>query len=97
MKIRFEWDEAKAASNFKKHGVRFETAARAFSDPFLLSVQDRIEHGEYRWQSIGLVEGLLLLMIAHTVRDDADGMIVRMISARRADKKERGRYETLRR
>ncbi|MDR2881353.1 MAG: BrnT family toxin [Azoarcus sp.] len=96
MKVRFEWDEAKAAINFKKHGVRFETAVRAFADPFLLSNQDRIEHGERRWQSLGLVDGFLLLVIAHTVREDTDE-VIRIISARRADRKERCLYETLRR
>ena len=98
MKTRFEWDEVKAVGNFKKHGVRFETALRAFADPFLLIVQDRVEQGEYRWQALGLVEDSLLLMIAHTVREDADGTeVIRIISARRANKKERNSYETLRR
>jgi uncharacterized protein len=49
--IRFEWNEAKAAANLKKHGVSFETAVRAFDDPFSLSEQDRIEAGEQRWQT----------------------------------------------
>jgi uncharacterized DUF497 family protein len=98
VKICFEWDEAKAASNFKKHGVRFETAVRAFADPFLLSAQDRIEQGEYRWQALGLVEGSLLLLIAYTVREETgDLTVVRIISARRADKQERFRYEKLQR
>ena len=98
MKTRFEWDEVKAVYNFKKHGVRFETAIRAFADPFLLTVQDRVEHGEYRWQAIGLIEGFILLMVAHTVREETDGTeVIRIISARRANKKERNSYETLRR
>ena len=98
MSTRFEWDESKTSSNFKKHGVRFETAVRAFADPFLLSEQNRIEHGEHRWQALGLVDDCLLLTVAHTVRENADGMeVIRIISARRADKKERTRYETLRR
>ena len=94
MKIRFEWDLAKAASNLRKHCVSFETAARVFADPFAVVEQDRIENGEYRWQTLGMVDGQLLLLVAHTVRDDEDGIeVVRIISARRAEPKERKRYE----
>ena len=94
MKLRFEWDPAKAAHNFRKHRVSFETAARAFADPFALTAQDRAENGEWRWQTLGRVEGQLLLLVAHTVGDDADGAeVIRLISARRADPKERKRDE----
>lgn len=94
MRIRFEWDASKAASNLAKHRVSFEIAARAFADPFLLMVQDRIENGEHRWQSIGMVDGRLVLVVAHTVGEDDDGAeIIRIISARRAEPKERTRYE----
>jgi uncharacterized DUF497 family protein len=48
MQIRFEWDEVNAARHFKKHGVRFEVAARVFADPFALMAHDRIENGEQR-------------------------------------------------
>ncbi|WP_375612484.1 MULTISPECIES: BrnT family toxin [unclassified Bartonella] len=94
MKIRFEWDEAKAKSNLRKHRVSFEIAARVFADPFAMVKQDRIENGEYRWQTLGLVDGFLLLLVAHTVHDDKDGIeVIRIISARRANSKERKRYE----
>nr|EDZ37998.1 MAG: Hypothetical protein CGL2_11216024 [Leptospirillum sp. Group II '5-way CG'] len=94
MKTRFEWDPAKAESNLKKHRVSFETAVRAFADPFAVVEQDRIENGEHRWQTLGIVEGTLLLLVAHTVRDDEDGTeVIRIISARRAEPKERKRYE----
>jgi uncharacterized DUF497 family protein len=94
MKIKFEWDTAKAASNLKKHRLSFETATRVFADPFALVEQDRIENGEQRWQTLGLVEGHLLVLVAHTVREDEDGTeVLRIISARRADPKERKRYE----
>lgn len=94
MKTCFEWDDAKAASNWDKHRVRFETALRVFADPFLLTQQDRIENGELRWQSIGTVDGVLVLLVAHTVRGADDGAeVIRIISARKADPKERKRYE----
>jgi uncharacterized DUF497 family protein len=95
--IRFSWRADKAASNLRKHGVSFETAARAFADPLALSEQDRVEDGEERWRTLGLVEGHLLLLVAHTVREeDEDGEqveVIHIISARRADRKERRRYE----
>ena len=97
MIIRFEWDPGKAAGNRRKHGVGFETAMRAFADPFALTDQDRIEDGERRWRTLGVVGGHLLLVVAHTIREeDEDGRpveIIRIISARTADPKERRRYE----
>ena len=90
----FEWDDVKAASNFRKHGVSFELAAEVFSDPFALTRQDRIENGELRWQTIGATsEALTLLLVAHTVYDDDLGVeIIRIISARPADRQERKLY-----
>lgn len=94
MDIRFEWDPEKAASNLRKHGVSFETAARAFGDPLAFTEQDRIEDGEHRWRTLGMVEGWLLLLVAHAVRDASNGSeVVRIISARRATPRERRRYE----
>lgn len=94
MIIRLEWDPAKAKLNLRKHRVSFETAARVFADPLALMEQDRIEHGEWRWRTLGRVEGHVLLVVAHTVHDDEDGAeTLRLISARRADPKESKRYE----
>ncbi|MEL6088687.1 BrnT family toxin [Bartonella schoenbuchensis] len=94
MKIRFEWDKIKAESNLRKHRISFEVAVRVFADPFAMTRQDRIENGEYRWQTLGLVNGFLLLLVAHTIYDDKDGReVIRIISARRASLKERKRYE----
>lgn len=57
--------------------------------------QDRTgdETGELRWQAIGLVEGMILLLVAHTVQEEGQDEVVRLISARRATRKERNRYE----
>jgi uncharacterized DUF497 family protein len=52
--------------------VSFETAARVFTDPCALVELDRIENGEERWQAIGVVEGVLTLVVAHTVREQDD-------------------------
>jgi uncharacterized DUF497 family protein len=95
--VRFEWDEAKNLSNQRKHGLSFEKASAVFLDPLYVSVQDRIENGEPRWQAIGMVGDLLILTVAHTVKEErADGTLVdvfRIISARPATRKERQRYE----
>lgn len=92
--IRFEWDEAKNLSNQRKHGLSFEEAAQVFRDPLHVSIQDRIENGEKRWQTFGMVRGVLLLMVAHTIREEGEAdTVVRIISARRADRKERRFYE----
>lgn len=94
MPLRFTWDEAKAASNLAKHRVSFEIAMRVFLDPFAFSEQDRIEGGEYRWRTIGLVEGAVVVLVAHTVRDEEDGAeTIHIISARRAARPERRHYE----
>ena len=60
--IKFEWDEAKNLSNQQKHGLSFEEATEVFRDPLHVSVQDRIEIGEERWRTFGMVRGVLLVM-----------------------------------
>jgi uncharacterized DUF497 family protein len=94
MQIRFEWGERNATEHFKKHKVSFEIAARVFADPFALTEQDRIENGEQRWQTIGMVAEHLVLLVAHSVGEDDDGTeVICIISARKTDPKERNRYE----
>jgi uncharacterized protein len=95
--LRFEWDEAKNLSNRRKHGLSFEQACAVFLDPWYVSVQDRIQDGEPRWQTFGLVEDLFLIVVAHTVKEERDQgrsvEVIRIISARQATRKERQRYE----
>lgn len=63
-------------------------------DPDALVDHDRIEGGERRWQTFGMVEGVLLLLVAHTVHfEREEDEVIRIISARRADRKEKQRYE----
>lgn len=93
MPMEFEWNANKAKSNRVKHGIRFEDAVLVFDDPQHLSQQDRIENGEYRWQTIGLVHGIVVILVAHTIRFESGNEIIRIISARKADRKERSRYE----
>jgi uncharacterized DUF497 family protein len=64
-----------------------------FSDPYALVEQDRIDGGELRWQTLGLVGGVVFLLVAHTVRNEAEEEVIRIISARKASRKERVRYD----
>jgi uncharacterized protein len=89
----FEWDPAKAAANLLKHGVAFEDAVRVFADPAYVSDLERIENGEERWQAIGAVDGIRILLVVHTWRDETGVEIIRIISARKAERHERRRYE----
>jgi uncharacterized protein len=97
MSVEFEWDFEKARLNLVKHGIDFETAANVFSDPFALAEPDLTSRNEERWRTIGLVRGVLLLLVSHTVRDEGDIELIRIISARRTDPSERLRYERARR
>lgn len=90
----FSWDEAKSRGNLRKHGVSFEAAKLVFDDPLHLTRRDRVENGEQRWQTIGLAGGVVLLLVAHAVYEEANGQEhIRIISARRATKLERKIYE----
>jgi uncharacterized DUF497 family protein len=91
--VSFEWDDAKANTNERNHGVRFADAMLVFADAYALVEQDRIEGGELRWQTLGLVGGVVLLLVAHTVRNEGEGELIRIISARKATRKERIRYD----
>jgi uncharacterized DUF497 family protein len=72
-----------------------EDAVFIFEDPLHVSAPDRIVDGEQRWQTVGMSNGVLLLMVAHTLEtgDDEEEEYVRLISARKAEPHERRRYE----
>jgi uncharacterized protein len=90
--LQFCWDERKNRQNYRKHGIRFETAVLVFSDPFHVTAQDREVDGEPRWQTIGMVEGLQILLVAHTDFAAEDKEVVRIILARKATRAEQGIY-----
>ena len=92
--MRWTWDPNKNLANRRRHGISFETALRVFADPFAMSEQDRVVDGEERWQTIGLIDGTMVALVAHSHREDPDGTeTIRIISARRATSHERTRYE----
>jgi len=89
--MRFEWDENKNRRNLAKHKIGFETARLIFNDPQALSIQNRVVEGEARWQTVGMVSGMVLF-VAHTYRDEAGDEVIRLISARKAIACERRAY-----
>jgi hypothetical protein len=89
--MRFEWDEDKNRRNLAKHKLTFERASLVFEDPQQLNIQDRIVEGEERWQTLGMESGMVLL-VAHTYRDEASGEVIRLISARKANAHEKRVY-----
>ncbi len=91
--MRITWDENKNRINKQKHKVSFEVAGLVFADPFHLSIMERIENGEERWQTMGMVGSVVVLLVAHTAAEQEGEEIVRIISARKATRKERQIYE----
>lgn len=90
----YQWDEEKNHINRAKHGVRFEQATKVFDDPFVVDYRNGIEVGEYRHSVLGLVDGLVILLVVFTDRSVGfDEPVIRIISARRADRSERLIYE----
>jgi len=92
--MRFEWNERKNQRNLAKHGVSLETARLVFDDPRAISIQDRYENSEERWQTLGRIDRAVILLVAHTFREGETGEeVVRIISARKATPKERRIYD----
>lgn len=88
--LTFEWDPQKAQSNIEKHGVSFEEASTAFRDPFSLTIDDPLHSkDEARMVQIGISNRNRLVVVIHTERGDN----IRIISARKATKRERNQYE----
>ena len=88
--LRFDWDEAKAASNLVKHGVSFEEAATVFGDPLALTLDDPdYSADEPRLLTFGVSNRRRLLLVVNMER----GRMLRIISARKATKHERSIYE----
>ncbi|MHA7856162.1 BrnT family toxin [Marinobacter shengliensis] len=87
--MRFEWDEAKNARNIRKHGIDFVDAADIFNHPMLTAIDDRYAYGEERWIAIGLIKQFIGVVVYVERCGDA----VRIISARKATRREVRLYE----
>jgi uncharacterized DUF497 family protein len=83
--VRIEFDPKKAASNLKKHGVSFEEASSCLLDPLALVRNDPDAHGELRLVLLGMSHAGRLLAVCYALRDEE---VIRLISARKATKKE---------
>ena len=88
--MQFEWDPAKAAANLNSHHVGFREAAAVFEDPLSTTFPDEAHsEEEARFLTIGMSTRGQVLVVAHTERNDT----IRIISARRATRREREFYE----
>ena len=83
----FEWDESKRCSNLHKHGLDFADCGAVFARPIITSVDNRHEYGERRFLTVGLL-GPRVVSVVHTV----SGECVRVISFRKATKREQAKY-----
>lgn len=86
--MEFEWDENKDKSNQAKHGISFDEAAEIFQYPMYKLVDNRFDYGEIRYIGIGSNQQMIVLTVVFTERESR----IRIISARRASRKERKLY-----
>jgi uncharacterized protein len=86
LRFQFEWDEAKAGTNFRKHGISFRLASSVFSDPAVFTTADLVHsETEERWFSVGLAQNGVVLSVAHLWSILESGLVkVRIITARRS-------------
>lgn len=90
MAVQFEWDSKKAQSNKRKHGITFEEASTIFGDPLSVTIHDPAHSiGKDRFITIGRSIDDKLIVVVHIDRDDT----VRIISARKATRNEKRKYE----
>lgn len=88
--MRFQYEAAKAAANLRKHGVSFADAEGVLKDPLALTIEDPDAQAERRYVAVGLGNLGELLVVVYTERAEE----YRLISARRATRKERNAYES---
>ena len=88
--MEFEWDPVKARDNLTNHKVSFEEARHVFYDLYAIDGEDRVEDGEWRSVIIGMVApNLAVIAVAYAIRGKD---VIRIISARKANRKERKQY-----
>jgi uncharacterized protein len=87
--MRFEWDERKNQESCRKHKIDLADVPLMFLSPLLISLDDRQEYSEERWIGIGLLKSIVAVVIWVERHDD----VIRIISARKANRQERMRYE----
>lgn len=87
--MQFEWDEAKNLENIRKHRIDFADVPDMFDSSMLVELDERTDYGEDRWIGIGFLRN----GVAVVVWTERQGDVIRIISARRANRYERQRFE----
>ena len=87
--MKFEWDDKKNMENIRKHHVDFNDVPEMFNNPMFVSLDTRKDYGEDRWIGIGILKSRCVVVIFV----ERDGDVIRIISARKAEKHERETYE----
>ncbi|MBW4556147.1 MAG: BrnT family toxin [Trichormus sp. ATA11-4-KO1] len=87
--MQFEWDEAKNQENIRKHQIDFADVAEMFESPMLIEPDNRIDYGEDRWMGIGFLRNGVAVVVWTERQSD----VIRIISARRANRYERKQFE----
>ncbi|PJI46535.1 MAG: hypothetical protein CTR55_23420 [Pseudomonas sp.] len=84
----FEWDEAKNQANIRKHGIDFNDVMELFQQPYLAQRDDREDYAEERWISLGRIRSLIGVVVS----TEREGDVIRIISARKATRREARHY-----
>lgn len=87
--MNINWDPKKAETNFKKHGIRFSDAEMVLYDSFAMTIEEQIVANELRYVTVGTDAVGRILAVVYSYRSDT----IRLISARKATRKERIQYE----
>ena len=87
--MRFEWDESKNKINIKKHGIDFQDVTEVFDGPMIVNIDDRYDYGETRLIGFGWMRQIVVLVVHVEIDDDT----IRILSARKANRYERKRFE----
>ena len=87
--MRYVWDAAKNRANIRDHRIDFADVPAVFNDPMLVELDEREDYGEDRWIGMGLLRSVAVVVVFTEPRHDT----IRIVSARKANKHERTRYE----
>jgi len=87
--MRFEWNPTKNRTNIRDHKIDLADVPPFFSGPMLVELDDREEYGEDRWVGIGFLRNIVIVVVFTEPRSDT----IRIVSARKANRHERNRYE----
>jgi uncharacterized protein len=91
--MRFEWDKDKNRRNLRQHDVRFDTGALVFDDPYAITQRDFAFEDDERWITVGAIGPGSILLVVHTLYQEQDEEVIRIISARAVESHERKAYE----